>query len=144
MLVFFFFFKQKTAYELRISDWSSDVCSSDLAGAVLGADDSGELDVAIILPVRPIHLIVLPVRRDEEASERKVLKIPLAVSRKGQALAVDEVDLAVDRLRREIGDTSDGPHGVIVNQEVAEERIYVRLLLPNGRLSVPDTRETRQ
>src|SRR3546814_18396869 len=29
-VVFFFFFKQKTAYELRISDWSSDVCSSDL------------------------------------------------------------------------------------------------------------------
>src|SRR3546814_6801675 len=28
---FFFFFKQKTAYEMRISDWSSDVCSSDLA-----------------------------------------------------------------------------------------------------------------
>src|SRR3546814_4529552 len=35
----FFFFKQKTAYEMRISDWSSDVCSSDLgggAGAVAG------------------------------------------------------------------------------------------------------------
>src|SRR3546814_3880062 len=31
-LVYIFFFKQKTAYELRISDWSSDVCSSDLAG----------------------------------------------------------------------------------------------------------------
>src|SRR3546814_9155835 len=32
MLIFccFFFFKQKTAYEMRISDWSSDVCSSDL------------------------------------------------------------------------------------------------------------------
>src|SRR3546814_5630427 len=29
-VVFFFFFKQKTAYEMRISDWSSDVCSSDL------------------------------------------------------------------------------------------------------------------
>src|SRR3546814_10701613 len=29
-LYFFFFFKQKTAYEMRISDWSSDVCSSDL------------------------------------------------------------------------------------------------------------------
>src|SRR3546814_5864302 len=27
----FFFFKQKTAYEMRISDWSSDVCSSDLS-----------------------------------------------------------------------------------------------------------------
>src|SRR3546814_14185676 len=30
----FFFFKQKTAYELRISDWSSDVCSSDLEEAL--------------------------------------------------------------------------------------------------------------
>src|SRR3546814_2051150 len=30
MLYVFFFFKQKTAYEVRISDWSSDVCSSDL------------------------------------------------------------------------------------------------------------------
>src|SRR3546814_4129242 len=29
----FFFFKQKTAYEMRISDWSSDVCSSDLVRA---------------------------------------------------------------------------------------------------------------
>src|SRR3546814_4722043 len=29
-LICFFFFKQKTAYEMRISDWSSDVCSSDL------------------------------------------------------------------------------------------------------------------
>src|SRR3546814_2922581 len=31
VLCVFFFFKQKTAYEMRISDWSSDVCSSDLA-----------------------------------------------------------------------------------------------------------------
>src|SRR3546814_10584057 len=31
----FFFFKQKTAYEMRISDWSSDVCSSDLPPAFL-------------------------------------------------------------------------------------------------------------
>src|SRR3546814_17932341 len=30
--MFFFVFKQKTAYEMRISDWSSDVCSSDLIG----------------------------------------------------------------------------------------------------------------
>src|SRR3546814_4348623 len=38
-LLFFFFFKQKTAYEMRISDWSSDVCSSDLPGARLWSDD---------------------------------------------------------------------------------------------------------
>src|SRR3546814_7360286 len=34
MLLLFFFFKQKTAYEMRISDWSSDVCSSDLGLAM--------------------------------------------------------------------------------------------------------------
>src|SRR3546814_5737718 len=33
-VVYIFFFKQKTAYEMRISDWSSDVCSSDLIGLV--------------------------------------------------------------------------------------------------------------
>src|SRR3546814_5192222 len=33
-----FFFKQKTAYEMRISDWSSDVCSSDLDPSVVDAD----------------------------------------------------------------------------------------------------------
>src|SRR3546814_3682281 len=44
--VSFFLFKQKTGYELRISDWSSDVCSSDLGGlvAVIGfADDHGHI-----------------------------------------------------------------------------------------------------
>src|SRR3546814_10545270 len=34
MCIMFFFFKQKTAYEMRISDWSSDVCSSDLASVI--------------------------------------------------------------------------------------------------------------
>src|SRR3546814_4696010 len=46
-MLYFFFFKQKTAYEMRISDWSSDVCSSDLS--LLGAlmpKDGGTPDVA--------------------------------------------------------------------------------------------------
>src|SRR3546814_3819774 len=33
---YFFFFKQKTAYEMRISDWNSDVCSSDLQHRFVG------------------------------------------------------------------------------------------------------------
>src|SRR3546814_8897588 len=39
-VVCFFFFKQKTAYEMRISDWSSDVCSSDL-------ETPGPIDAAV-------------------------------------------------------------------------------------------------
>src|SRR3546814_5795420 len=49
---FFFFFKQKTAYEMRISDWSSDVCSSDLLG--------GAAKIAFLPPVH---------RRDIDAIE---------------------------------------------------------------------------
>src|SRR3546814_19174326 len=46
---FFFFFKQKTAYEMRISDWSSDVCSSDLRMAgILGRwGDGNEFSVVL-------------------------------------------------------------------------------------------------
>src|SRR3546814_16137069 len=46
--LFLFFFKQKTAYEMRISDWSSDVCSSDLTtgcvfnGSALGKEYSAK------------------------------------------------------------------------------------------------------
>src|SRR3546814_1971953 len=43
LLFLFFFFKQKTAYEMRISDWSSDVCSSDLDVGI-GSLFEGERD----------------------------------------------------------------------------------------------------
>src|SRR3546814_6796789 len=47
----FFFFKQKTAYEMRISDWSSDVCSSDLRAADADGgqvdDGGGDSDLAL-------------------------------------------------------------------------------------------------
>src|SRR3546814_7528110 len=54
-----FFFKQKTAYEMRISDWSSDVCSSDLGGVAVvqrGAPETaffafmGDEHAALIAP----------------------------------------------------------------------------------------------
>src|SRR3546814_8529101 len=43
----FFFFKQKTAYEMRISDWSSDVCSSDLAAGAVVAQGAQHVELAI-------------------------------------------------------------------------------------------------
>src|SRR3546814_9954744 len=55
-LVFFFFFKQKTAYEMRISDWSSDVCSSDLVWATLGSERLHQ----IAIPDRVRRLVLFP------------------------------------------------------------------------------------
>src|SRR3546814_12069198 len=50
----FFFFKQKTAYEMRISDWSSDVCSSDLNAGERSSQKS-QPGVASL-----IHAVTLP------------------------------------------------------------------------------------
>src|SRR3546814_19564434 len=53
MCFLFFFFKQKSAYEMRISDWSSDVCSSDLVPLLAGFN-SGELrSQRVFLPKPP-------------------------------------------------------------------------------------------
>src|SRR3546814_2967218 len=48
-LVFFFLCKQKTAYEMRISDWSSDVCSSDLKTGYSGRIRTLSLDIAVAI-----------------------------------------------------------------------------------------------
>src|SRR3546814_7503649 len=47
----FFFFKQKTAYEMRISDWSSDVCSSDLFGRL---DTGGSSTVSVLTATQEV------------------------------------------------------------------------------------------
>src|SRR3546814_2441546 len=63
MLGCVFFFKQKTAYEVRISDWSSDVCSSDLAvddelirleivDPIVGPHHAGEIEADAVRAVR--------------------------------------------------------------------------------------------
>src|SRR3546814_1858342 len=50
--MFFLFFKQKTAYEMRISDWSSDVCSSDLI-------NGRQFDVVVRFQVGTLRYLVL-------------------------------------------------------------------------------------
>src|SRR3546814_12010838 len=47
LVYYFFFFKQKTAYEMRISDWSSDVCSSDLLSNEPGYYKAGAFGIRI-------------------------------------------------------------------------------------------------
>src|SRR3546814_4774820 len=70
MPVGFFLFKQKTAYEMRISDWSSDVCSSDLRRHVPGLRNEegaffvGEYECVLRRQlVGPTHRVVIDVAR---------------------------------------------------------------------------------
>src|SRR3546814_1806047 len=57
-----FFFKQKTAYEMRISDWSSDVCSSDLPFIVVDAKRRVELANAMARKLLGEHIVGQDVR----------------------------------------------------------------------------------
>src|SRR3546814_3718259 len=83
---FFFFFKQKTAYEMRISDWSSDVCSSDLGreavpdcGLPSPGDPVPSPRAARLQAVAYIHLETqrqggIPRQRQFRSEERRVGK----------------------------------------------------------------------
>src|SRR3546814_6630386 len=91
----FFFFKQKTAYEMRISDWSSDVCSSDLQMA------------DVVLRQQPVGV---PVRLEVRFEMRAVL-VDLVL------VGVDEVEIGLgDDRRRNV------MQGVRMQQVVVVER----------------------
>src|SRR3546814_17804201 len=68
----FFFFKQKTAYEMRISDWSSDVCSSDLHVEMTRSSADG-LPPRCTCP-RIVTRVSMPVRSSIRSEERRVGK----------------------------------------------------------------------
>src|SRR3546814_20236361 len=83
-LYYFFFFKQKTAYEMRISDWSSDVCSSDLllqpdirhqqvGGEQAGPQPPPEMPAVAALGRPPRALQRVDVEHQEHAEDAEVV-----------------------------------------------------------------------
>src|SRR3546814_8369021 len=106
-----FFFKQKTAYELRISDWSSDVCASDL----LEVDDLRE--IVARRTGRPLLIVDIAVPRDIDPAIGELDGVTLldmddlrafadagTMARRGEVAAVQ--DLLDDELDRYLGATS--------------------------------------
>src|SRR3546814_5335526 len=122
----FFFFKQKTAYEMRISDWSSDVCPSDLLAV--------ELDLA--------HIGVgvgQPDRLDGET----------LAARQVQRRAVDEgtpdhilVRSRRDRIEAEAGE--DQPRRHLAEVVIARQAVGGRLILAIDALPQPPLRPPRR
>src|SRR3546814_5688665 len=82
---YFFFFKQKTAYEMRISDWSSDVCSSDL------------IDRRCARPRVPVYSSEPLLEADEEEAPARI---------EGQIVEAVGV-IALEERRHRIGDILD-------------------------------------
>src|SRR3546814_8228572 len=101
MYFFFFFFKQKTAYEMRISDWSSDVCSSDLALSRAGRG------------IRLARLILQRQRGSEHIAEHRVGQSPGIRVVARAMIAIDEM--------APVGQHMDGPMREGMNRERSEE-----------------------
>src|SRR3546814_1685135 len=112
MCLFLFFFKQKTAYEMRISDWSSDVCSSDLALR------TRKIDVLILpseLALGGLHIVShwlglldqllrladLRLQRLQH-SQRQALAVARLIDQR-RCLVMELPDLVVDLLQRPRG-----------------------------------------
>src|SRR3546814_10634942 len=88
-MFYFFFFKQKTSYEMRISDWSSDVCSSDL--------DAGDPKALVAGLSKIIALSPEDIERFEQ--ERKASRSFRAVTLKLRLSADEVARFAVDQWR---------------------------------------------
>src|SRR3546814_7559625 len=98
----YFFFKQKTAYEMRISDWSSDVCSSDLL-AVLGhrladrVQRLGHRRIDEAAGVHHHHVGVVVAGRQLVAFDPQLGEDALGIDQRLGAAEADETDLGWGR-----------------------------------------------
>src|SRR3546814_16218629 len=92
-----FFFKQKTAYEMRISDWSSDVCSSDLAARLAAALEEAVGDQRILANAR--HGAAGAAHAD-----RPILEDRMIVAGAGRATHEGDVAAQPEELGSQAGD----------------------------------------
>src|SRR3546814_8258873 len=98
------FFKQKTAYEMRISDWSSYVCSSDLVAALcraLGGSDSDYRQ--LLLALRPVRPSLSDATIVGEAMRYQELSVAQADAAVGALRAPAALRAKLDHLRRIAG-----------------------------------------
>src|SRR3546814_13383063 len=103
----FFFFKQKTAYEMRISDWSSDVCSSDLVSEPLAGHARGKCDTKGFRQAPDTQLDhqigamdFYPARRNAEITSDRFVRPALAQALEAVLLARRESRADAGLLRR--------------------------------------------
>src|SRR3546814_5937124 len=94
-----FFFKHKTAYEMRISDWSSDVCSSDLTGRASGGANG--VDRWVLNGAD--WLLTAPNRHTIKLTATEFAFLNLLCGRSGEVCARDELIAIADRTRRRVG-----------------------------------------
>src|SRR3546814_942736 len=119
----FCFFKQKTAYEVRISDWSSDVCSSDLAALSTVREQVGRSNLDTVLGAREALAV----------SARKMLQASLDAYRTG--LMVTELNLPNARPPEEVKPAFDDVNSAQQDKDrlISEAEAYAAKIVPEAR-----------
>src|SRR3546814_20595578 len=137
IVVVIFFFKQKTAYEMRISDWSSDVCSSDLHA--LGGEAADTVDQVLGATLHELDGEALAddaVDDPHEDHHAKVGIVPRIDEHRLQrlaALALGRRDLGDDRLEHfgdanaRFGAGQSPPAGIYAADEIGKEASWERV-----------------
>src|SRR3546814_15636989 len=112
-----FFFKQKTAYEMRISDWSSDVCSSDLRLAAL----AGRLGLAV-----PIAEIAAPGAAREIFPEAlPVLPLARSVTAEPGRLDPANAEAVLESIRTAVSLALDGAAAAVVTNPIHKQVLKI-------------------
>jgi hypothetical protein len=106
-----------------------EIAAEDEAAGLVRRGDRRELDVALVPAVGPVDDVVLAVDLGPEAIARGFGQPALVRCGKGQALAVDEVDLVVDGLGREISLEGDRADWRLAHQRLEHGLVLVRLAL---------------
>src|SRR3546814_4214641 len=97
--MFFFFFKQKTAYEMRISDWSSDVCSSDLDGHLVerAFDPIVGLGLADLQRLGECGMVDFPLAQRRSGDMEKLGQFRVGRAETTERLGLDGERMAIGR-----------------------------------------------
>src|SRR3546814_3329391 len=120
----FFFFKQKTAYEMRISDWSSDVCSSDL----VSLDAATKVNVRMKEAGRQVELLAgrakFDVAKDPQRPSMVAAGVKLVVA-VGTSLSVELIDGQVRVILHE-GQVEVRDSNIAVKSQAAPRRYRLK------------------
>src|SRR3546814_7216880 len=105
--VLIFFFKQKTAYEMRISDWSSDVCSSDLDDRITA---HGKAISRLPLEPRLAHMLV---RAGDRDLGWMAAEVAVLVTERGLGGNDSDLTQRIQRWRREKGKRAEASRALV-------------------------------
>ena len=107
-----------------------EVHPKHVARAQVRRRDGLQHDVATVLAIAPIDRERLPVGRKIELRKNHLLKLPLPTRREREALAMDEGELVVERLRAQTGHLGHAPERHLVDEQRKDLAVLVRHALP--------------